>query len=135
MAAQKPVVRHFIACDRVEVSQDGRRVSLVNVVCAIRPFPGAGYPRIHPELWLFAQMTDGQGAFDFEVELLFSDDDTSIFRAPPVKLDFGDDPLAVRGWAKQLSDLLFEKPGLYEFRLLCDGEVIAREPILLRQTA
>jgi hypothetical protein len=32
-----------------------------------------------------------------------------------------------------LRNLLFPHPGLYEFRLLCDGREIAREAIRLRE--
>lgn len=132
MARQKPIVRYFIVCDRVEQSPDGRQVSLINLISTIRALPNAPYPRIHPGLWLFAQMTDGLGPFDFSIQLVNLDDDRSIFVLPPVKLDLGQNPLAVRGWAKRLLNVLFEKPGMYEFRLLCDGDVIASAPIRLR---
>src|SRR5436309_2509254 len=56
-----PVVRHFIACERIERSPDRRQCSLVNLIHAIRPAPGAPYPRVHPEMCLFVQMSDGQG--------------------------------------------------------------------------
>jgi hypothetical protein len=134
MPAQKPVARHFLVCDRVEVSSDGRRVTLVNIIYAITPLPGAQYPRIQPEICVFAQLTDGMGEVDLAVELVFYDDDNSIFRTQPVRVDFGSDPLAVRGWTRRFTNVLFQMPGLYEFRLLCDGEIIARESILLRET-
>jgi hypothetical protein len=133
MALRKPIVRHFIACERVEVSPEGRQVSLVNVVYALRPLPDASYPILHPQLWLFAQMTDGQGQFPFSIDMVFMDDEETLFSLPSVTLDLGQDPLAVRGWAKQLTKILFEKPGIYEFRLLCDDEIHAREQVLLRE--
>ncbi len=59
MAVRKPVVRHFIACERIEQSQDGRQYSLINTVHALKLLPGAAYPQILPEIALFVQMSDG----------------------------------------------------------------------------
>ena len=44
------------------------------------------------------------------------------------------DPLVVHGWSIRLRNLPFARPDLYEFRLVCDGEVLAREPVRLRET-
>jgi hypothetical protein len=138
MAVRKPVVRHFIACERVEWSPDGRHYSLRNLISAIRPLPGTTYPRIHPELYLFAVLTDGQGRLPFSVQLVTWDQqgqEQSIYTSPSVILDLGQDPLAVHGWPIRLRNLPFDRPGLYEFRLRCDGEIMAREPILLRDSS
>jgi len=78
-------------------------------------------------------MADGSGQFLFSIDIVFVDDEETLFSVPPVTLDLGQDPLAVRGWAKKLTNVVFEKPGLYEFRLLCDNEILAREQILLRE--
>lgn len=110
-----PVVRHFIACDDIDSKGSGK-YSLPNVVYAIKLLPGAAYPQIHPMICLFAQMTNGRGSHSFQIDVVL-----------------GDDPLAVYGWPIRLRNLLFPHSGLYEFRLLCDGQVIAREPILLRE--
>jgi hypothetical protein len=129
-----PVVRHFIACDRVERSPDGRSYSLIRLVHAIRPLPGAPYPRIHPGVWLFVQMSNGRGPSEFQIRLVFLDDETSIYTTPTVTLDLGQDPLVVHGWPVQIRNIFFRRPGLYEFRLTCNGREIAREPILLRES-
>lgn len=128
-----PVVRHFIACERIDTSADGAQFSLVNVIHAIRPLPGAAYPRIHPQLCLFAQMTDGRGSHSLHLQLVFLDDERSTYTSKPVILDLGNDPLVVHGWPMRLRNLFFERAGLYEFRLMCSGQVIAREPIVLRE--
>jgi hypothetical protein len=129
-----PVVRHFIACERIERSPDRRQCSLVNVIHAIQPLPGAPYPRIHPELCLFVQMTDGQGRHSFQLQLVFLDEDeTVIHTTPPIERDLGPDPLVIHGWPLTLRNVPFPRPGVYEFRLMCDGREIAREPIRLRE--
>jgi hypothetical protein len=130
-----PVVRHLIACERIERSADKRQYSLVNVIHAIRPSPGAPYPRIHPELCLFVQLTDGRGKHTFQLQLvLLDEDETVLHTTPPVERDLGPDPLVVHGWPLTLRNILFPRPGVYEFRLLCDGREIARESIRLRET-
>jgi hypothetical protein len=129
-----PVIRHFIACERVEVSEDGKQCSLVNLIHAIRPSPGAEYPLIHPELCLFVQLTDGRGAHAFQVQLvLLEEEETTIRTTGFILRDLGQDPLAVYGWPLRLQNVVFPRPGLYEFRLLCDGRETARQPILLRE--
>jgi hypothetical protein len=70
-----PVVRHFIACEKIETTPGGSRYSLVNVIHAIKPVPGVNYPRIHPEPCLFVQMVNGRGKNTFRVQLVFVDDE------------------------------------------------------------
>jgi hypothetical protein len=72
LGSRVPVVRHFIACERIDRSPDRRQYSLVNVIHAIRPLPGASYPRIYSELVLFLMMTDGQGRHSFSCNSCFS---------------------------------------------------------------
>jgi hypothetical protein len=127
-----PVVRHFIACDAIDSAGRGK-YSLHNVIYAIKVLPGEAYPQIHPMICLFAHMTNGRGSHSFQIDLVFTDDGQSTYTSELVTIDLGDDPLAVYGWPIRLRNLLLPHPGLYEFRLLCDGRVIAREPILLRE--
>jgi hypothetical protein len=111
-----PVVRHFIACGRIDVV--GQQCSLVNLIHAIEPLPGAAYPHIH----------------SFQVQLvLLEADETLVYTSPAFSRDLGGDPLAVHGQRITLRNLLFPRASLYEFRLFCDGVEIAREPILLRE--
>ena len=43
------------------------------------------------------------------------------------------DNYVVHVYPFRLKNVRFQREGLYEFRLLCDGQVIARETILLRE--
>jgi hypothetical protein len=60
-----PIVRHLIACERIDTKAGSGQYSLINIIHAIKPLPGAGYPRIQPLLCLFAHLTDGRGAIPF----------------------------------------------------------------------
>ncbi len=135
MAVRKPVVRHFIACQKVERSADGRHYSLIHLIHSLRPLPGVSFPLIHPELWLYAVLADGRGELSFSVEMVTWEgtEERSIHNTPEVRIDLGQSPLAVHGWPIRLRNLPFLHPGLYEFRLVCEGEVLAREPITMRE--
>jgi hypothetical protein len=107
----------------------------MNVFHAVHPQQGADYPCIRPEMCLFIMMTEGTGTHDFRVEVVTWEDDeeTSIWLTRQATMELGQDPLHVFGWLFWLHELVFPHPGLYEFRLLCDGQIVAREPIRLRE--
>ena len=136
MSGQIPIVRHFIACEQLQISPEGR-YSLFNLIHAIHPIEGATYPRIHPEIVLFALLTDGNGEHEFYVEVIYWSDgeQQSTWKTKIVKLDLGNNPLHVHGWPIRLKNVLFSQPGQYDFVLWCDGSEIARETILLRKTS
>lgn len=123
-----PVVRHFIACERIEKATE--YYSLINLLPVIRGLPGATFPRIHPVLYLFAQITGGRGSHSFQIERVFADDE-STHTSKAVMLDLGSDPLVVHGLPFRLKNVRFQRPGLYVFRLLCDGQVIATEQMVV----
>ena len=128
-----PVVRHFIACERIEHAPGRRNVALINLIHAIRPAAGALYPLIRRQLSLYVLLTDGSGRISCQLRLLLIEEkETEIYTTPPLTRDLGPDPLAVIGWPLVLQNVPFPQPGLYEFRLLCAGLEIAREPILLK---
>lgn len=128
-----PVIRHFIACERIDTKAGSGQYSLINIIHAIKPLPATGYPRIQPLLGLFAHLTDGRGSHPFQIQQVSADYEQSTYTSAPVILDLGKDPLIVHGWPIRLKNVFFPHAGLYEFRLLCDGQVIAREAIVLRE--
>jgi hypothetical protein len=136
MASRLPVIRHFIACERIERSPDGRHYSLIHVIHSIRAQPGAPFPRIHPELTVFIIMTDSQGLHGFAIQIVTwdSEEERSIWTTGERILDMGPDPLKVHGWSYRLRNVLFDRPGLYKLRLLCNGQIVAREPLRLRSS-
>ncbi len=133
---EKPVVRHFIACERIDRSVDGAHVTLHNVVHVIRPLPGNPYPRIHPELALFALLTNGRGPHALTVELVVGvgPNARQVYRTRSVTIDLGPDPLLVHGFPVRLQNLPVPHPGQYEIVLFCDGEPVARELIEARES-
>jgi hypothetical protein len=128
-----PVVRHFIACEKVEKSNDGTLRSLINLIDVIEFAPGKSWPHILPQLCLFARLTDGRGKHSFQIQMVSYPDAESTRTTKSVMMDFEDDPLEIRRCVFRLNNVEFRGPGLYEFRLMCNGREIARESILLRE--
>ncbi len=133
MAVRVPNVRHFIACAGVVRSADGQRFTLRNLFHTLTPPSKASYPLALPEMHLFAHLTDGHGRCNFRIECVTWDqqgEESSLWTSPTVIIDMGNDPLRVQGQDFKLR-ARFPEAGLYEFRLLCEGEILAREPIRL----
>ncbi len=134
-SVRSPIVRHFLACEEIEAAADGPRISLANLIGYLQLTPGAEFPHIVPQICLYAQLTDTQGAWPISVQLWkphVTDEDSLLFPSKTRIIDFGWDPLAVHGLPIRLRNIVFPTEGLYEFRLLCGDVIIAREPIVLR---
>jgi hypothetical protein len=129
-----PVVRHLIPCDNIVVSATVQNVSIGNLVYVIRVLAGNPYPRIHPLLCLFALLTNGRGPHKFRVVIVqgVGPNERVVYAGPEFDRDLGSDPLSVHGLPMRLRNVPFPRPGQYEVRLLCDGEILAGQPIELR---
>jgi hypothetical protein len=98
------------------------------------PPAGAASPHRHPQIHLFALLTDGIGQIPLVLQIVVWEgaEERSIYTSEEVIIDFGTDPLKLPVWRIRLRNVPFEHPGLYEFYLLYRGEIIAHEPLLLR---
>jgi hypothetical protein len=79
-------------------------------------------------------MTDGEGTFEFTLELVCQDTGATVMRVPPIRHTFRD-RLVVYPFHIRLKNVPFEVPGWYEVRLYYDGAdtPVARQALLLRQ--
>ena len=80
-------------------------------------------------------MTDAVGSHSFTFELVTWDEEgqeEELFESRVAVVELGDDPLTIHGWPIVLRDLLFPRAGLYEFRVMSEGELLARESIRWR---
>jgi hypothetical protein len=136
MPVKRPLVRHFIACERVERAAAGGPYTLHNLTPSFQPVAGTTYPFTHPKVELLVVLTDGQGSHPFSVRVVTwnaQGKELSLYATKPITVDLGQDPLIVHVWTFRVRRLPFAHPGMYEFRLLCGTETIAQEPILLRE--
>jgi hypothetical protein len=115
-------------CEAI-VADRQNRVSLVHLLSTIRP---AGYPARHPQLCVFAQLTECRGAADVRVVIRDADTDRPLFGSPARRVDFPNAPLTLHGLRFRLLDNPFPRPGLYWVELWYDNDVLAQTPLELR---
>jgi hypothetical protein len=134
MASEIPVVRNFQACLAVETDPSGTGVSLRTLVHAIVRLPGEPFPCIRDNLALYALLSNGRGAHDFLVELIRLDrgEEKPVGRLGPVRVDLGQDPVAVLGLPIPIRNVVFNEAGQYAFELVCDNTPIADVKISVR---
>jgi hypothetical protein len=134
MASEIPVVRNLVACREVVADPGANTVSLTDLIHVVEPLPGEVPPYIVEPLALYALLTNGRGVHEFAVELVRSDmgQERVVGRVGPVRIDLGQDPVAVLGLPIPLRNVVVNQPGQYAFHLVCDGHDIADEKILVR---
>jgi hypothetical protein len=136
MAVPLPRVRHFIPCHAVVTDRIRHVYSLERLIFIIRPGDGDLFPLLLPEMFLFAVLSNAHGIHEFSVQIVTWDPSGSeieVWQTGRVIQNLGKDPLLVHGWPIRLCYLRFDKPGLFEFRLICDGTSLAQTEILLRE--
>jgi hypothetical protein len=129
--AVRPTVRSLIACEAI-ITDPGHptRVSLVHLIDSIRP--DDGYPTRHPQLSIFAQLTECRGAGTVWIEVREADSDRSVFRNSARRVVLPDDPLTLHGLRFRILDCPFPHPGLYWVQLWFNDEMLAQSPLTLR---
>jgi hypothetical protein len=130
-----PVVRHFVACLEIIPLPGGRGVTLRDMIHVIVRLPGEPFPCKREKMALFALLTNGRGEHDFDLELTRFDRGAEQLVSPPVRLgrlNLGHDPTVVHGLPIPLKNVVFPEAGQYAFYLICDGQPIADEKILVR---
>lgn len=136
MAVRKPVVRHFIACEDVEVNDQTHLHSLRNVLHTIKLGAGASFPVLF-KLTFFALLSDASGVHDLAIRVSTLDatgEEVVRWETKTIATDFGSDPLRVHQQIFRLPVRL-PRPGRYDFHFLCGGEVVAKESLLFRENS
>jgi len=130
----RPVVDLLFACDDARYDLESERWVLTNPWYAVTLPPGAAFPFVAEEFWVYAQLADGLGQFDLAVEMrhLVNDGPPRVMGWSPVtRLPFrvGDRLDAIKT-AFALRRVPFREPGVYEIRVLAEGDHPGRwEPL------
>jgi hypothetical protein len=135
MALPPPRARHFIPCHAVLTDSKRHAYTLEGIIFIIRPTEGDSFPLLLPEMFLFTVLSNAHGDYEFSVQVVTWDPtgkEIDVWQTGSITQGLGKDPLMVLGWPIRLRNLEFERPGLYEFRLMCDGMIIAQTEISLR---
>jgi hypothetical protein len=119
-----PTVPLLFPCE--EAHHEDEQVVVLNPWAAVALPDGTSFPIDIEELWVFAQLTDGVGTFRLTVEMRQRLDDGTerrVGESPWTSLRFpGGGQLGVHDAIFRLTDVPFDEPSLYEFRVLADGE-------------
>ena len=122
----RPVVHLLFACDDAVCDLQTGRWTLSNPWHAVTLPPGATFPFRADEFWVYVQLAGGLGSFDLAVEIrrLVDDGPPRVVGWSPVsRIEFpADARLLAIDTAFALRRVPFREPGLYEIRVLADGD-------------
>jgi len=126
--APRPSVKAVLICDYVIHEAMTNKKSLIGIFEQIHlpQFP-CGYPRIA----VYVNMTDAHGAYVLELRLIDEDNQqVGTGKTPEVKID---SPLKTFEVALQVQNLVFQKPGVYEFQVFANGDLMATKAFNVMQ--
>jgi hypothetical protein len=125
-SASRPVVKAFLVCDQVIHDATTNKKSLIGL---FHDVASTRFPAVHPALWLYANLADAHGRYQFEFRLLDASRNVLLGSgAPPGSVEIPD-PLRPTELSAQLRNVAFPAPGVYEFQLLGNGELLATKSI------
>ena len=77
-------------------------------------------------------LTNGRGSGDGFLELVW--EETGEMLRPRIggRIDLGNDPTEVGCVSFRLTDILFDRPGMYLLRFVFNGNILSEDPLLLR---
>jgi hypothetical protein len=114
-----PTVLAMILCDRVSVDSDTGKPTLHG---CFRGLGASRFPATHPEMAVYAVLTNGRGAVPITVQLIDVDEVRCIFTIQvPVRFP---DPLATIDVAFDIRDATFPAPGHYRLQIIAGGQVL-----------
>ena len=122
-----PVVRFFFACDLCVCDLADYKWSIRNPWHTVQMPPGVAKKFGQEEVWLFAQVADALGDFDFGVELRYLERTMGVgpvlCRSEVERRTF-DHKLQVHELVFRMKTVPFPKPGQYQFQLMARGHVL-----------
>ena len=120
-----PVVKAFLVCDQVIQDVQTGKKSLIGVFHEIK---AGRFPTVHHELWIYANLTDAQGRYEFQIRLVSLEDGKALGHGAPPEIQIPG-PLQTTELSAQLRNVQLPKPGTYEFQLLANGQLAATKAV------
>jgi len=125
----KPSVQAFLVCDQVIEDSLTKKKSLIGIFTHLQ----AGvFPFQHQQMGLYFCFTDAEGAYSFDIDLIYLNNEQLICRATLPNIVIGD-RLQISDFGINIPSLIFPAPGRYEFRLRMDGSLIAQKDFSVMQ--
>ncbi len=123
----KPDVLSLLVCDQILIDRLTGKTSLIGMFSTI----GAPrYPIRHPQLCVFASLTDGRGKTPLELTIVDSEDARPPIVSGTATVEFKD-PRAVACLNLHFNGLVFPEPGGYRVQLKCHGELLREARLYL----
>lgn len=119
----KPSIQAFLVCDCIIEDSLTKKKSLIGIFTHLQ---GPTFPFQHQQLGLYFCMTDAEGPYHFDIDLVYVNSDQLICRASLPNIIIAD-RLQISDFGINIPALLFPTPGRYEFRLRMEGHVIAQK--------
>lgn len=126
-----PVVKAFLVCDLVIQDAQSGKKSLVGLFHEIK---ASRFPTMHPELWIYANLTDARGAYEFEIRIVDVESGRVLGNGKPPRINI-QDPRQTTELSAQLRHVRLPAAGLYEFQLLANDQLAATKAIRVSEHA
>jgi len=122
-------VKAVLICDQIIHEYGTNKKSLIGIFQDIH-LPQ--FPFRYPSIAVYVNLTDAHGKYVLELRLVSAVDGTEIGRAQtsPVEID---SPLRTCEFALQIHNLLFRGPGMYEFQVFANQELLATKAFHVKQ--
>lgn len=127
----KPSIQALLVCDTVIEDTMTRKKSLIGLFTHLQAFT---FPFQHPQLGVYFCLTDAQGTYQFDIDLVYLNTDQLIAKASLPGVDIAD-RLEISDFGINIPALMFPAPGRYEFRLSVNRQVIAQKDFHVVQAA
>ena len=115
-----PKVNSFLLCDYIIQEHRTGKKSLIGIFHNI---VAASFPFIHPSLFIYANLSDAQGTYSFEIKLIDVNSQKIVGQGQIPNIEIQDrlKPVEI---AMNIRQLTFPAPGKYEFQLFSNSELV-----------
>lgn len=126
-----PSIQAFLVCDSVIEDSLTKKKSLIGLFTHLQAMT---FPFQHHQIGLYFCLTDAEGTYHFDIDLMHVNSDQLVCRASLPDIVIGD-RLQIADVGINVPALLFPSPGRYEFRLRMHGRVIAQKDFNVNQVS
>jgi len=118
--APRPSLKAILICDYIIHEAVTNKKSLIGIFEDIHL---SRFPYQYPRIAVYVNLTDAHGKYALELRLVHSAENTIIGsgKTPEVEID---SPLRTCEFALQVQNLVFKKPGAYEFQVYANDVLI-----------
>jgi hypothetical protein len=133
MKTIKPVVRHMLLCEDVQLSPtNSRKVNVFGLLSAVRVEDHVGAFPLQHSFCVYLMLTGGRGAGDGQIVVIHDETQEFVYVGTPHRITFDPNPLSIKGVIIRVPACDLPTPGLYWVCFRYNDEVIAQEPFEVR---